>query len=227
VSQSDSFIEEVTQEVRRDRLFAAMKKYGWVAILAVLVIVGGAAWREWTASQERATAQAMGDALLTALSVDSAEERLAALAQVDTSKPAGQAAVGMLKAAELLRADKPAEAVAAFDAIATDGTLPEIYRQIAGLKALLAAGDTLDTDARKLRLEALVQGGGALRLVAEEQLALLEVSLAQPEAAIERLNRIVADAEASQGLRDRASRLIVAMGGSLVSVEADAGASKE
>jgi len=133
----------------------------------------------------------------------------------------------MLKAAELLRADKPAEAVAAFDAIATDGTLPEIYRQIAGLKALLAAGDTLDTDARKLRLEALVQGGGALRLVAEEQLALLEVSLAQPEAAIERLNRIVADAEASQGLRDRASRLIVATGGSLVSVEADAGASKE
>jgi hypothetical protein len=227
VSQSDSFIEEVTQEVRRDRLFAAMKKYGWVAILAVLVIVGGAAWREWTASQERATAQATGDALLTALSVDSAEERLAALAQVDASKPAGQAAVGMLKAAELLRADKPAEAVAAFDAIATDGTLPEIYRQIAGLKALLAAGDTLDTDARKLRLEALVQGGGALRLVAEEQLALLEVSLAQPEAAIERLNRIVADAEASQGLRDRASRLIVAMGGSLVSVEADAGASKE
>ena len=40
MSQSDSFIEEVTEEVRRDRLFATMKRFGWIAIVLVLRIVG-------------------------------------------------------------------------------------------------------------------------------------------------------------------------------------------
>jgi fermentation-respiration switch protein FrsA (DUF1100 family) len=42
VSDTDSFIDEVTEEVRRDRLFGLMKRYGWIAALAVLLIVGGA-----------------------------------------------------------------------------------------------------------------------------------------------------------------------------------------
>ena len=46
MSDTDSFIEEVSEEVRRDRLFKLMKRYGWIAILAVLLLVGGAAFNE-------------------------------------------------------------------------------------------------------------------------------------------------------------------------------------
>ena len=56
MSDTDSFIDEVTEEVRRDRLFGLMKRYGWIAALAVLLIVGGAAWNEWRKAQDRAAA---------------------------------------------------------------------------------------------------------------------------------------------------------------------------
>ena len=41
MSETDSFIDEVNEEVRRDRLYAALRRYGWIAIVAVLAIVGG------------------------------------------------------------------------------------------------------------------------------------------------------------------------------------------
>ena len=37
LSNHDSFIDEVTEEVRRDRLFAAFRKYGWIGVLLVAV----------------------------------------------------------------------------------------------------------------------------------------------------------------------------------------------
>ena len=40
MSNPDSFIDEVTEEVRRDKLFALFRKWGWVGVLLVVVIVG-------------------------------------------------------------------------------------------------------------------------------------------------------------------------------------------
>ena len=36
MSNPDSFIDEVTEEVRRDRLFAMFRKYGWIGVAIVL-----------------------------------------------------------------------------------------------------------------------------------------------------------------------------------------------
>ena len=41
MSNPDSFIDEVTEEVRRDRLFAIFRKYGWIGAVLVALIVGG------------------------------------------------------------------------------------------------------------------------------------------------------------------------------------------
>ena len=51
MSESESFINEVTEEVRRDRLFRLARRYGWIAVVAVLVIVGAAAVNEWRKAQ--------------------------------------------------------------------------------------------------------------------------------------------------------------------------------
>ena len=55
--------------------------------------------------------------------------------------------------------------------------------------------------------------GKPLRLLAEEQLALLDIEAGETEAAISRLQAIQNDAETTAGLRQRASQLIVALGG--------------
>ena len=44
MSNSETFIDEVTEEVRKDQLFGYIRKYGWIAVLAVLAIVGGTAF---------------------------------------------------------------------------------------------------------------------------------------------------------------------------------------
>ena len=83
MSDTDSFIEEVTEEVRRDRLFALMRRYGWIAVVAVLLLVGGTAYREYTRAAETAKAQAFGDAILAALENDAAADRVSALDQIE------------------------------------------------------------------------------------------------------------------------------------------------
>ena len=42
MSNPDSFINEISEEVRRDRLYALLRRWGWVAALIVIGIVGGA-----------------------------------------------------------------------------------------------------------------------------------------------------------------------------------------
>ena len=91
MSDTDSFIEEVTEEVRRDRLFALLRRYGWIAGLAVLAIVGGAAWNEWQSAQATKQAQALGDGVIAALEAPEASTRADALASVDAATPGGQA----------------------------------------------------------------------------------------------------------------------------------------
>ncbi|THD72667.1 hypothetical protein E7681_14685 [Thalassobius vesicularis] len=215
MSDTDSFIEEVTEEVRRDKLFALMKKYGWIAAVAVVAIVGGAAYKEWTKAQNTAAAQKLGDDVVAALESDSAEARAAALAGVQSNSPAATALVAMLRAAQLAEAGDTQGAVALLDSVASNGEMPMIYRQVASFKSLLVQGNGLDAAERRVRLEGLMQTSVTLRLPAEEQLALLDIQEGKSADAIERLQRIIADAEVTEDLRRRASQLIVSLGGEL------------
>lgn len=65
-NQNDSFIDEVTDDLRRDRLFRAFRRFGWIAILAILLLVGFAVWREYSRDRDEKAAQAWGDAVLAA-----------------------------------------------------------------------------------------------------------------------------------------------------------------
>ncbi len=213
MSDSDSFIEEVTEEVKRDRLFALMRKWGWVGVLIVALIVGGTAYREWRIASAESAAQAFGDSVLTALDGSDAAARISALAEVDAPTTGGQAVLSMLMAAEEGTAGDDAEAVKRLQTIADNTEIPSIYRQIASYKALARGTEVLSAEDRRAGFEALAVPGQPLRLLAEEQLALIEIEIGEKDAALTRLGRLVEDSEATQGLRRRASQLIVALGG--------------
>ncbi|MDW3222461.1 MAG: tetratricopeptide repeat protein [Paracoccaceae bacterium] len=213
MSDTDSFIEEVNEEVRRDRLFGLLKKYGWIGGLVVVLIVGGAAWSEYQKSLTRAQAEALGDAMLTALASDDAETRTVALADLSVENPTAQALVAMLTAAQAQQAGEAEDAAAQLDAVATDGDVPEIYRQIASFKSLTLQAGTLDSATRRQGYEALALAGSPLRLLAVEQLALMDVAGGDDAAAIERYQSILQDAAVTSDLQQRALQVIVALGG--------------
>lgn len=210
MSNPDSFIEEVTEEVRRDRLFGLFRKYGWIGVLLVLAIVGGAAWNEWSKSRAEARAEAFGDALIDALDLGSPEERRAALAAIPADGQQG-AILNLILASDP-RADQPAT-LAALDAIIADASLPVSYRDLATLRRVLVAGAGMDLADRRTTLQAIAAPGRPYRTLAEEQLAYLLIEEGQTDAAITALQALMQDQEASGALKARAGQVVIALGG--------------
>ena len=210
MSNPESFIDEVTEEVRRDKLFATFRKYGWIGILAVLGIVGGTAWTEWQKSQAEAEARAFGDALMMATDASTPEDRRAALAQVQAT---GEKAAVL----NLLIASDPAEdataTLEALNRIEADATLPQVWRDLAVLRRIRVQGRDLPLPDRRAALEPLAQPGRSFRVLAAEQLAYLLIEEGKTPEAISALQALTQDQEATGGLRNRAQQMIVALGG--------------
>lgn len=208
MANRDSFIDEVTEEVRRDRLYAMFRRYGWIGALVIVLLVGGAAVNEYLKSQARAEAEALGDALLAALETPDETARAEALAAIDASgNPRAQALVALLSAgAGEGGADR-------LWAISEDPGLPPLWRDVAALKAAAASTGQMPPAELIARLEPLALPGAPYRLLALEQIALAELARGESGAALDALNEIAADDATGQGLRQRVLQLIVALGG--------------
>ena len=209
MSDTDSFINEVTEEVRREKLFGYLRRYGWIGVAAVLLLVGGAAWNEYRNAQERAAAQATGDALLTALEESDPAARAAAMIEVQ-GEGAAAAVTLLLRAATQQEAGDLAASAETLNAVATNGDLPEMYRDLAAFKS--ATLPTEDTAARRANLEALSQPGQPFRLLALEQIAYITLGEGDTDGAIGIMRQIEEDAGVTRGLRERVQTLMVALG---------------
>jgi hypothetical protein len=210
VSNPESFIDEVTEEVRRDKLFGYFRRYGWIGIVAVLLIVGGAAYREYQIAAKLAESKAFGDAALEALDQDDAAARSTALAAV-RAPGQRQALLNLLQSTDP-ETDKAAT-LAALTAVADDATLPASYRDLAVLRRVVVAGTDLPAADRRALLDPIAAPGRPYRPLALEQLALLSVETGDTAAAITALEALRQDQEATPGLRRRVEQVIVALGG--------------
>lgn len=212
MSNPDSFIAEVSEEVRRDQLYLAFRRYGWIAIALVLLLVGGAGWREYAKATAASAAEARGDALLLALEPAADADRAAALSALVIDGSAA-AVAGLLQAADLQQTGDAAGAVLALNAVSANPDNPPLYRDLAALKALMLQTDRLDVAALKQQLSVLAAPGAPFRLLAQEQMALADLGAGDSAAALAALQAIAADAEVTASLRDRVEALIVALGG--------------
>lgn len=207
-NQNDSFIDEVTDELRRDRLFGIMRRYGWIVILAIVMIVAATAWREYGRAQDRAAAQAWGDAILAA----EASGDPAAILAVDPQGSAARAALGShLAASARIEAGDIQAATEALQQLSADrpeGALAEL----AQLKLVMLSGQDMDPAERDEVLARLSRAGAPFELLALEQKAVALMGAGRPEDAITLIRQIQDRDGLTEALRRRLSEMMIALG---------------
>lgn len=207
--ENDSFIDEVTEDLRRDRLFAAFRRYGWIAGLVILGIVGGAIWREVTVANRRAEAERWGDAVLAA----QASGDPAALTKVDPQGSEDRKVLtGLLAAADWADTggtDAAAEALrGVIGANVQDATLHEL----AQLKLVMLRGSEMDPSERDAILSQLSQAGAPFELLALEQKAVALIEAGRRDDAVVLIRQIQQKDGLSDALRRRLSEMMIALG---------------
>ncbi len=220
MSETDSFIDEVTEEVRRDKLFATFRKYGWIGGVLVLLIVGGAGYTEWQKARARGDAESFGNAMLSALDSSDPAARVAGLDAISPDgsygDPAARKAVlAMLSADEALRTGDLEEAKTRLSEVMAMDALDPAYHDMAQLKLVSLSGDKMDPVERDRILAELAVAGRPYRVLALEQQALVLIEVGKTDEAVAALKTLLQDADVPAGLRRRVSQLIVALGGDL------------
>ena len=205
MSETDSFIAEVTEDVRRDRLFGLFRRFGWIPAALIVIIVSGTAYNEWSKSKADKLAQVRGDALLAA--IDTADEAARATTLNEIASQGSENIVAQMLAAGA----KDENSINFLNAVIENTDQPEYIRDLAKLKLTMIPG--AQTKEQKLKtLDILSQPGGIYRNAAVEILVAFELELGNLNKAIEFLKSHIQDAEASRAQVQRMAELLVALG---------------
>ena len=205
MSETDSFIAEVTEDVRRDRLFGLFRRFGWIPAALIVIIVSGTAYNEWSKSKADKLAQVRGDALLAAM--DTVDEVARASALNEIASQGSENIVAQMLAA----GGKDENSINFLNAVIINTDQPEYIRDLAKLKLTMIPG--AQSKEQKLKtLDILSQPGGIYRNAAVEILVAFELELGNPNKAIEILKSHIQDAGASRAQVQRMAELLVALG---------------
>ncbi len=166
---------EIDEEVRRDKAAELWKKYGWLVTgLAVLAVAAVAGWQFWLYREQQAS-QVVGARLEAALKASrdgNGTEAETILGELAANAPAGYRQIARFRlAAETAKRDAAAGATA-FDQIAADGSLGQLYRDLARLRAGMLRVDLVPYPELRTALEPLATPQGAWRHSAREFLGI-------------------------------------------------------
>lgn len=211
--ETDSFLDEVNEELRRDRLYRILRRYGPFAIAAIIGLVGWTAWTEASDAAETAAAREAGAVVLDAFEADDGPTALVDAAE---SVEGGAAMLARLSAAGALLDDGDAAGAAEqYARIAADETLERVYRDLAELKGAMAIFSEADPEALLSQLRPLTEPGRPFRPSAFELSAAAHLRLGDVDAARWSLMQSMVEGEAPQSLIGRASATLDALGGPL------------
>jgi hypothetical protein len=211
---SDIF-QEVDEDLRHDKWLKLWKQYqNYVIALAALIIVATAGFTYWRHYDQQ---QREAEGLRYALALDDAHagrfaQAAEALSSLATSAHTGRALVARLEAAALrARAGDEAAAIAAYDAIAKDGAVDPIYRDLATVLWGLHAIDTVDPRIILDRLAPVTNTDSPWHASAIEVTAIVHLKAGDRAAARTDYQRLADDLTAPRGLRARAAQMVAAL----------------
>jgi hypothetical protein len=202
VSENESFIDEVTEEVRRDKLYLLLKRYGWVPVIVIITVILTSIFIEIRNNAKVIEAENLGDLLASSLSGDT--EVKAILSNDISSTP--KSLIALLLEAKILENKLEYQtAIAAYETVLSREEIPASLRDFVKFKLVLLVKD--DPIGVKKLIGDLINPDGSFYLLALEQKVLIEIGEKRWNEAIANLNLILADPDVSQGMISRATQI--------------------
>lgn len=212
--------QEVDEDLRRDRYERLWQRYGGIILVVAIIVIAGTAgyvvWEKWRTTRQMTETQSLAEMIEPALAATGD----AAAAATALAGFAGQSASGQAILARFFEAglrakagDRPA-AVAAYDRLAADSSLPAGYRDLAVLLAVLHNATDGDPAVLQARLAPLTAESGAWRHTARELTAVLAGRAGDTARARSLWQELAADGAAPASLRNRAAELAAQYGAS-------------
>ncbi len=213
---------EVEDDLRAEQARLLARKYGLVVaavLLAAIAAVGiwqALIWQH-ARSDARLSAQYFS-AMQVADKTVPADQSSNTAAAIAAFKPLGQSDAPEIRSLSRLRlaqlegeAGHPAQALADLDAVASDQAAAPALRDLATLASVQRQMTTADPAALALRLQTIEQPGAPFRVLALETSAMLDVKRGRVAAARHTLQLLLADENATDGVRERANTLLQAL----------------
>ena len=222
----DAFLREVDEEYRRSQLAGLWKRFGTLAVAAlILALAALAGWLFWMDGREKAAGDA-GAALIRAteqLEVgDGARARPVLDAMTRDGPGVYSGLARMVLANDALAGGDKAKARGLYEAVAADSALPQPLRDAALIKAVRTGFDQMRPADVVAKLKPLAVPGNAWFAVAGELVAAAHFKAGKPELAKPILIAMVKDEQLSPSLRTRAAQLAIAAGVDIAALGLDA-----
>lgn len=217
-SPLDNLIEEVDEDLRKDRALALARRYGPYALalaLGIIIAVAGVmTWRHYKAEREMERATVYAQAL-DAINRGDAEESQRLLSEITSVAPgSGYGTLARFQDAALkARSGDAAGAAAIYDAIAGDSRVDPLFRDLGTVLYALSSLDSADPAHLAARLTPLAEGKGPWRYTAMEASAYLALRADDKDRARDLFSRIANDPRAPEEARSRAAAMASTLGG--------------
>lgn len=216
----DNFIQEIDEDIRRDRQMALWRKYGrYVVALALMVVIGAAAtvaWRHYRASERLKDSMSYNTALALAEQSQggSNDAVLQALRGIGYSGSDAYAVLARFQEAAILAKSGQTDAAAAvYDALAAASGIDQIFRDLAVLLRVQVMFDKDDTAALTGRLAPMTAGSSsAWRHSALELTALLAQRAGDVTKARDIYTTLADDPTTPRQMRGRAAEMLAVLG---------------
>lgn len=205
---NENIIREIDEELRSDRMRKLWRNFGpyiiGAAVAIVVLVAVNEGWRWW----QNSNAARSSDQFFTALDLADGGDVAAAQQALDEVEAQGSGAYPTLarfrEAALLARAGNTAEAVAAYDALATSETRPRL-RELALVLAANLLIDSGDVAQVEQRVGGLVNPANPMRNAAREAIGLVKYKAGDLDGARAAFEAVLTDPQTSQDSRTRLS----------------------
>ena len=213
---ADTFLKEVDEELRKERLNQFVARHGWWIFAAIVLVLGAIGGFIWWQGRQQAQAGEQGQALLDVLTSIEAGNRAAAapkIAELAASEVEGYRVAALFaRASTQVEAGQAQAAIATLRSIAEDQELAEPYRQAALVRQTALEYDRLQPQVVIRRLSPLARPGLPFFGTAGEMIGIAHLKMRRPDLAGPIFQRIGRDETVPPSIRTRAIQMAGSLG---------------